>query len=81
MIPFSQLALITFIYFALLFAVAYWADQRRAQGRSLTQRSSVYTLSLAVYMTSWTFYGSVGRAATTGLDFLPVYLGPTLIIV
>jgi len=80
MIPVTQLALITLIYFALLFAVAYWADQRRAQGRSLTRNSSVYTLSLAVYMTSWTFYGSVGRAATTGLDFLPVYLGPTLII-
>ena len=80
MIPVSQLALITFIYFALLFAVAYWGDRRREAGKSLTRNSSVYTLSLAVYMTSWTFYGSVGRAATQGLDFLPVYLGPTLII-
>jgi len=80
MVSASQLALITFLYFALLFAVAYWADRRREKGRSITGNSTVYTLSLAVYMTSWTFYGSVGRAATQGLDFLPVYLGPTLII-
>ena len=80
MIPVSQLALITLIYFVILFLVAYWADRRREAGRSITRNSSIYTLSLAVYMTSWTFYGSVGRAATSGLDFLPVYLGPTLII-
>jgi len=80
MVPVSQLLLITFLYFALLFCVAYWGDRRREAGRSLTRNPYVYTLSLAVYMTSWTFYGSVGRAATQGLDFLPVYLGPTLII-
>jgi Na+/proline symporter/nitrogen-specific signal transduction histidine kinase len=39
----------------------------------------VYTLSIAVYCTSWTFYGSVGRAAVSGVGFLPIYLGPTLI--
>ncbi len=48
-------------------------------GRSLIDNASVYSLSLAVYCTSWTFYGSVGRAATTGIDFLTIYLGPTLI--
>jgi phosphoserine phosphatase RsbU/P len=72
-------ATISLLYFGLLFAVAYYADKRREAGRSLISNSYIYSLSLAVYFTSWTFYGSVGRAATTGLDFLPVYLGPTLI--
>jgi Na+/proline symporter/signal transduction histidine kinase len=66
-------------YLALLFAVAYWADRRRERGRSWIANPYVYSLSLAVYCTAWTFYGSVGRASETGLGFLPVYLGPTLI--
>src|SRR6266567_4469086 len=66
-------------YMALLFAIASFGDRRAAAGRSLIDSSVVYALSLAVYCTSWTFYGSVGRAAARGLDFLPIYLGPTLI--
>ncbi|WP_136525110.1 SpoIIE family protein phosphatase [Geomonas ferrireducens] len=66
------------LYIALLFLVAYYADQRQKAGRSITANPWVYSLSIAVYATSWTFYGSVGKAATTGIDFLPVYLGPTL---
>jgi Na+/proline symporter/nitrogen-specific signal transduction histidine kinase len=65
-------------YLSLLFAIAYYGDRRADSGRSLINNGSVYALSLAVYATSWTFYGSVGRAATTGLGFLPIYLGPTL---
>ena len=65
-------------YLALLFAIAYYGDRRADSGRSLISNSSIYALSLAVYATSWTFYGSVGRAATTGVGFLPIYLGPTL---
>ncbi len=72
-------ALISIGYFALLFAVAYYADAQRKVGRSLINNPYIYSLSLAVYCTSWTYYGSVGRAATSGLDFLPIYLGPTLI--
>jgi Na+/proline symporter/signal transduction histidine kinase len=66
-------------YMALLFAIASFGDRRAAAGRSLIDSSVVYALSLAVYCTSWTFYGSVGRAASRGLDFLPIYLGPTLV--
>ena len=66
------------LYIALLFLVAYYADQRQKQGRSITANPAVYSLSIAVYATSWTYYGSVGKAATTGIDFLPIYLGPTL---
>ncbi len=79
MIPVEIVALASVLYFFLLFSVAYYADKRRAAGKSIISNSYIYSLSLAVYFTSWTFYGSVGRAATTGIDFLPVYLGPTLI--
>jgi Na+/proline symporter/nitrogen-specific signal transduction histidine kinase len=69
---------ISLAYLALLFAVAYYARRRWDAGRSIVAHPSVYALSLGVYATSWTFYGSVGRAASTGVGFLPVYLGPTL---
>src|SRR6516162_8350974 len=62
-------------YMVLLFGIASFGDRRAAAGRSLINSSVVYALSLAVYCTSWTFYGSVGRAAARGLDFLPIYLG------
>ncbi len=67
-----------FGYLLLLFAVAYFADKRAEQGKSLIDNPYVYALSLAVYCTAWTFYGSVGRASETGLGFLPIYIGPTL---
>ena len=78
MISLKIVALVSLIYFGILFGVAYFADRQRERGRSLIDNPSVYSLSLAVYCTSWTFYGSVGRAATTGIDFLTIYLGPTL---
>src|SRR5512136_568792 len=69
---------VSFLYMALLFMVAYYADKRQEKGRSIISNPFIYSLSIAVYATSWTFYGSVGRAATTGLDFLLIYLGPSL---
>ncbi len=72
-------AAMAFGYLLLLFGIAYYGDRRRAQGRSLIANPYIYTLSLAVYCTSWTFYGSVGKAANEGLTFLPIYIGPTLI--
>ncbi|MCU7816892.1 MAG: histidine kinase [Candidatus Thiodiazotropha sp. (ex Rostrolucina anterorostrata)] len=66
-------------YLGMLFAIAYWADRRADQNRSVISNATIYALSLAVYCTAWTFYGSVGRAAATGVGFLPIYLGPTLI--
>src|SRR5262245_20461580 len=62
----------------MLFAIAYYGDKRADAGRSIIARPTIYALSLAVYCTAWTFYGSVGRAASTGIGFLPIYLGPTL---
>ena len=77
--PASIVLIVSVAYFVLLFVIAYYADHRRKTGRSLLKHSHIYSLSIAVYCTSWTYYGSVGRAATGGLEFLPIYLGPTLI--
>ena len=71
----------SFAYLLLLFAVAYLGDRRAVQGRSLIANPWTYALSLAVYCTAWTYFGSVGRAATGGIWFLPIYLGPTLAMV
>ncbi|HEX5128804.1 MAG TPA: histidine kinase, partial [Usitatibacter sp.] len=71
----------SFAYIGLLFAVAYYADARKEAGRSVIANPWIYSLSLAVYATAWTFYGSVGRAASDGVGFLPIYIGPTLMIV
>src|SRR5205823_2342080 len=69
-----------FAYLGVLFAIAYYADKRADAGRSIIASPYVYSLSLAVYATAWTFYGSVGRAASDGVGFLPIYIGPTLMI-
>lgn len=72
--------LISFAYLGGLFAIAAWGDRRADQGRSIIDRPTVYALSLAVYCTTWTFYGSVGRAAAAGPSFLTIYFGPTLMV-
>ncbi|PIV72110.1 MAG: histidine kinase, partial [Rhodocyclales bacterium CG17_big_fil_post_rev_8_21_14_2_50_68_7] len=66
-------------YLGVLFAIAWVGDKRADQGRSIIANPYIYALSLAVYCTTWTYYGSVGRAASTGIGFLPIYIGPTLI--
>jgi Na+/proline symporter/nitrogen-specific signal transduction histidine kinase len=71
----------SFAYLLLLFAVAYFGDWRAARGRSIIANPWTYALSLAVYCTAWTYFGSVGRAASGGVWFLPIYLGPTLAMV
>jgi PAS domain S-box-containing protein len=77
---FNAWLILTYIlaYLVLLFLIAYYAERREKAGRSIVSNPYVYSLSLAVYCTSWTFYGSVGKAATSGLSFLTIYLGPTL---
>jgi Na+/proline symporter/nitrogen-specific signal transduction histidine kinase len=69
---------VSFAYLLLLFAVAHFGDRRAEQGRSIIANPWTYALSMAVYCTAWTYFGSVGRAASGGLLFLPIYLGPTL---
>ncbi|SIT69499.1 Na+/proline symporter [Ectothiorhodosinus mongolicus] len=69
---------VSLCYLLTLFGIAYWGDKRSDQGRSVINNPLVYSLSIAVYCTSWTFYGSVGLAAQGGIHYLPIYLGPTL---
>jgi hypothetical protein len=80
-LPTSWVLGASFAYLALLFGVAAWADRRAQQGRSVISNAWVYALSMAVYCSAWTYFGSVGRAAASGTGFLPIYLGPTLAMV
>ena len=79
---FNALVTICVLYVAGLFAVAFWADKRAAIGRVGWLRSPlIYTLSLSIYCTAWTFYGAVGNAARSGMEFVTIYLGPTLVMI
>ena len=78
MMPVGTVAIICFLYIGLLFAVAYYADRKGEAGQSVIANAAIYSLSLAVYYTSWTFYGVVAVAATTGIAFLAFYLSGTL---
>ncbi len=71
---------IALAYLGTLFAIAYYGDKRADQGRSIIANPYIYSLSLGVYATAWTFYGSVGRAAADGVGFLPIYIGPTMMM-
>ena len=75
------LLLVSVAYAALLFGVAWWGDRRPMYPDRPWLRPVVYSLALAVYCSSWTFYGAVGTAARDGLAYLPIYLGPILLYV
>ncbi|MGL4235456.1 ATP-binding protein [Tabrizicola sp.] len=80
--PFNLLVLACFLYVFFLFTVAFLVEGRAARGRLGWLRSPlVYTLSLSIYCTAWTFYGAVGYAARSGLEFLTIYFGPTLVFI
>lgn len=78
MLTTQSILIMSFGYIGLLFAIAYYGDTRAAGGKSIISNAYIYALSMGVYCTTWTFYGSVGRAATSGIAFLPIYIGPTL---
>ncbi|MGB3749295.1 MAG: PAS domain-containing hybrid sensor histidine kinase/response regulator [Rhodanobacter sp.] len=75
------LLLVSLLYVGLLFVVAWAGDRRPLYPRQPRLRPIVYSLALAVYCSSWTFYGAVGTAARDGLAYLPIYLGPVLLFV
>jgi PAS domain S-box-containing protein len=81
MIPGWILLLASLAYVALLFAVAHVGDRRPLYPQRAWLRPIVYSLALAVYCSSWTFYGAVGSAVRSGWSFLPIYLGPILLFV
>ncbi|WP_307211078.1 ATP-binding protein [Chryseobacterium lathyri] len=72
------LFVVVLVYLALLFLVAHLAEKKRS--KRWVNNPYIYALSLAVYCTAWTYYGSIGVAATSGLNYLPIYIGPIMII-
>ena len=82
MISANLVILIAVLYVIVLFALAYFSERLAEGNRAHFLRSPlVYTLAISVYCTSWTFYGAVGSAARSGLEFFAIYLGPTLVFV
>lgn len=75
----SVFVVASLLYILLLFLIAFYTDGKAKTGRSWVNNPYIYSLSLAVYCTAWTFYGSVGKAARSGAGFLPIYLGPTIL--
>lgn len=82
MFAFNVLVAVSLAYVVMLFLVAFLAERRAATGRAnWVQSPIIYTLSLSIYCTAWTFYGAVGYAARSGLEFVTIYLGPTLVMI
>ncbi|MDE0590037.1 ATP-binding protein [Halocynthiibacter sp. C4] len=82
MVSFNVLVTVCLAYVAALFLIAWFAERRAAAGRiGWLQSPIVYTLSLSIYCTAWTFYGAVGYAARSGLEFATIYLGPTIVMI
>ncbi len=72
------LVFVALLYLGILALAANYAEKRSIKKKSLLRKSWIYSLSLAVYCTAWTFYGSVGRAVDQGVDFLTIYIGPLI---
>lgn len=72
------LTIIILFYLGMLFYIAQWAEKKG--NSSWTSNPYVYSLSIAVYCTAWTYYGSIGVAAKSGLNYLAIYIGPIMII-
>ncbi|GAB5445656.1 ATP-binding protein [Gymnodinialimonas sp.] len=82
MLSLDGLIAVCVLYVLGLFAIAFWAEKSaRRGGAGWLNSPIIYTLSLSIYATAWTFYGAVGSAARSGLEFLTIYLGPTLVFV
>lgn len=83
MVTLNQLVGVCLVYVAGLFVVAFLAERAALRGKGgwLLRSPLVYTLSLSIYCTAWTFYGAVGYAARSGLEYVTIYLGPSLVMI
>ena len=79
MVPGWGLLLVSLAYVGALFAIAWFGDRNTTYPSRGSLRPVVYSLALAVYCSSWTFYGAVGSAARDGASYLPIYIGPILL--
>ena len=75
------LILASLAYIATLFAVAHWGDKPNSWANRVSYKPIIYSMSLAIYCTSWTYYGAVGNAASGGWAYIPILLGPFLLFV
>lgn len=80
-LPTELIAFIAIAYVSVLFFIAYRGDQKPESGFFARHKTLIYSLSLAVYCSSWTFFGAVGSAARSGWDFFAIYLGPILVFI
>ena len=71
--------LLAILYVMGLFWIALWGDKEGPYAKKLTRHPLVYSLSLAIYCTAWTFYGAIGEATRSGWNYLPILLGPILL--
>ncbi|MBZ2190190.1 hybrid sensor histidine kinase/response regulator [Alcanivorax sp. JB21] len=76
-----QLGSLSLLYVLILFAIAWWGDRAARRRSRLVNNPWTYSLALGVYCTSWTFFGAVGEAANHGWSYLPIYLGPIVLVV
>ncbi|MGM0615498.1 MAG: hybrid sensor histidine kinase/response regulator [Pseudomonadota bacterium] len=72
------LVAVSLLYIAVLFGIAWYGDRRARTHGASHKRPIIYSLALAIYCTSWTFYGAVGQAATNGWSFASIFVGPIL---
>ncbi|MCP1328728.1 hybrid sensor histidine kinase/response regulator, partial [Halomonas sp. 707D4] len=72
------LVAVSLLYIAVLFGIAWFGDRRARTRGASRRRPLIYSLALAIYCTSWTFYGAVGQAATAGWSFASIFVGPVL---
>lgn len=72
------LVAVSLTYIAVLFSIAWYGDRRAHTHGASRRRPLIYSLALAIYCTSWTFYGAVGQAATSGWSFASIFVGPIL---
>ena len=68
-------------YIAALFCIGFWGDRRTNETGKKPHRPFVYAMALAVYCTSWTYYGGVGTAVSSGWDYVAIYLGPAIVFI
>jgi len=72
--------IVSIIYVGLLFLIAMVSGYLSKRYRKLIYNPYIYSLTLGVYCTAWTYYGSIGRASVNGIEFLAIYIGPTLMV-
>ena len=81
MLSISSAMLLLIFYGVCQYFIARWGQSNVSKAEKVRQSATTYTLSLAVYCTSWTYYGSIGHASEQGINHVALYLGSTLTLI